>query len=375
MHIVAEKREARWTYKGERGYMPRVGRLAENGLVVGHESREGNAAPQAGNREFIEACAAEMPRGKRIARARSDGAGRQAAIFNWCEAHGATFAVGADLDAAVDAAIGSIPAGDWRPCRDGWIARTVHGMNETRKAFRLVVVRRPVQGRLFEDEAPGERCKAIAGNRDETAEETAAWYSRRGEASENRIKELKTGFGMERMPCGGFGANAAFFGIGVLAYNLFVVFKRDVLPADWRRRRVQTPRRRPCQTAGKVVHHAGALVLKARRSALALLEEIRARSLELARAWARAAGNGGDPGRPRGGPVENRAWNPPHGRNRPPATRDRDREGPLPGPNRSRDRKPGPPPKSIADLGSGALPGRRADWYRSRVMNLGGHHE
>ena len=282
--IVAEKEEAKWTYKHERGYMPLVGHLAENGLVVGYEFREGNAAPQAGNREFIERCAKEMPPGKRIARVRSDSAGYQAAIFNWCEANGVTFAVGADLDAAVVAAIGSIPAGEWRAYQDGWIAQTVHGMNETRKAFRLVVVRRPVQGRLFEEEAPHERYKAIASNRDETAEETVAWYNQRGEASENRIKELKIGFGMERMPCGEFGANAAFFGIGVLAYNLFVVFKRDVLPEEWRRRQVQTLRWRLYQMAGKVVHHAGALVLKVRRSAVALLEAIRARSLELARA-------------------------------------------------------------------------------------------
>jgi hypothetical protein len=35
-----------------------------------------------------------------------------------------------------------------------------------------------------------------------------------------RIKELKLGFGMERMPCGQFSANAVFFRLGVLAYNL-----------------------------------------------------------------------------------------------------------------------------------------------------------
>jgi hypothetical protein len=33
------------------------------------------------------------------------------------------------------------------------------------------------------------------------------WYSQRGDASENRIKDLKVGFGMEYMPCGSFQAN------------------------------------------------------------------------------------------------------------------------------------------------------------------------
>ena len=32
--ILAEKKEAEMTYKGFRGYMPMVGHLAENGLVV-----------------------------------------------------------------------------------------------------------------------------------------------------------------------------------------------------------------------------------------------------------------------------------------------------------------------------------------------------
>jgi hypothetical protein len=38
----------------------------------------------------------------------------------------------------------------------------------------------------------------IASNRtNEDAAATMEWYSRRGDASENRIKDLKIGFGME----------------------------------------------------------------------------------------------------------------------------------------------------------------------------------
>ena len=53
------------------------------------------------------------------------------------------------------------------------------------------------------------------------------WYNHRGESSENRIKELKIGFGMERMPCDSFKANAMFFRTGVLAYNLYVLFRSE----------------------------------------------------------------------------------------------------------------------------------------------------
>jgi len=100
--IVAEKREAHIAYKGEKGYMPMVGHIAETGLVIGHEFREGNAAPAAGNLEFLQACECNMPKGKKITAIRADSAAYQAAIFNYCEETNKVFAIGADRDAACD---------------------------------------------------------------------------------------------------------------------------------------------------------------------------------------------------------------------------------------------------------------------------------
>ena len=280
--IVAEKQAAKYTYKGERGYMPIVGHLAENGLVVGEEFREGNDSPGTRNLEFIRRCAAQMPKGTRIAYLRSDSAAYQAAIFNDCEAEGRGFAIGADLDSAVLAVIAAIPEDEWRPYQNGHIAETVHTMNATRNAFRLVVIRRPVQLDMFQGEEAPLRYKAIASNREESAEETVAWYNRRGETSENRLKELKLGFAMERMPCGELEANAVFFRIGALAHNLFVLFKHKALPEGWVKHQVQTLRWRLYQTAGKVVNHAGALILKVAADRYSLFEEVRTRCRELA---------------------------------------------------------------------------------------------
>jgi len=103
--IVAEKQEATWTYKGERGYLPMLGHLAENGLVIGEEFREGHEAPASRNLEFTQPCAAQMPKGKRIAHVRADSAAYQAELFNWCEEHKVTFAIGGVQDTAVQAAI------------------------------------------------------------------------------------------------------------------------------------------------------------------------------------------------------------------------------------------------------------------------------
>ncbi len=171
-------------------------------LVVGEEFRAGNDSPGTRNLEFIRHCVSQMPKGKRIACLRSDSAAYQAAIFNDCEAEGRGFAIGADLDSAVLGVIAAIPEDGWRPYQNGHIAETVYTMNATRNAFRLVVIRRPVQLDMFKGEEAPLRYKAIASNRDESAEETVAWYNRRGETSENRLKELKLGFAMERMPRG-----------------------------------------------------------------------------------------------------------------------------------------------------------------------------
>ena len=115
--------------------------------------------------------------------------------------------------------IAAIPEGEWKTFRDGEIAETVHCMNKTEKAFRLIVLRRPREQDLFEDKSLY-RYHAIASNRpNEDAAVTMEWYSQRGDASENRIKDLKVGFGMEYMPCGSFQANAVFFAIGVSRFK------------------------------------------------------------------------------------------------------------------------------------------------------------
>ena len=105
-----------------------------------------------------------MPKGKKIVAVRADSAAYQAAIFNYCEETGKVLAIGADQDAAVKAAVTAIHAGDWKKFRDGEIAETVHCMNKTKKAFRLIVMRRPCDQDLFEEKS-AHRYHVIASNR------------------------------------------------------------------------------------------------------------------------------------------------------------------------------------------------------------------
>jgi len=59
----------------------------------------------------------------------------------------------------------------------------------------------------------------MATNREESAHELTRKPHGPGR-SENSHKELKMALGMGQMPCGQFEANAMYFALGVLAYNL-----------------------------------------------------------------------------------------------------------------------------------------------------------
>lgn len=172
-----------------------IGHLAEAGVVIHDEFREGNTAPASRNLEFIKDCETPLPKGHPIAHVRLDSAGYQADILNYCEETNKTFAIGGRLDASTLKTIEAIPQSDWAHYADCAIAVTAHSMNETHKAFRLIVVKyKKHQAELFDDQP---KYHVIASNRQESAEDTLLWYRQRSEVSENGIKELKIGFGMD----------------------------------------------------------------------------------------------------------------------------------------------------------------------------------
>jgi hypothetical protein len=286
--VLGEKADALFTYNGNKGYMPMLGFLYETSVCIYDEFREGNVAPAYGQEEFYLACKRRMPDRKRIKYYRADSASYQAELFNRLEEDGVKYAMTADQDKAVKALIGSLKAEQWKELVRGCgyeLAETVHCMNQTKKAFRLVIkreVRR--QGELLGKEGQY-FYHAVATNwleEEKNTQEVLAWHNRRGRA-ENFNKELKIGLGMERMPCGQTHANAVFFRIGVLAYNLFIGFKRLCCPESWEKQTIATFRWKMLQVGGRIVRHAGETVLKLMIALgkLELLRGIRKKSFEL----------------------------------------------------------------------------------------------
>lgn len=222
--IEAEKESAKPTYKGFKGYAPIIGHLEENGLIVGEEFREGNIDPALRNLEFYKHCIDQMPAGKSISRLRAGPPSCQADIIEFCDREGVEFAIGSNLDETMLRAINSIPESDWRPYREGYIAETASSFIRTNKTFRIIALLRRYQKKLFNKEDVKSKCSVIATNIKGSAQDVFKWYNQGCASSKNRIDDLKVCFGMERMPCGQAGANAVFFRIGAISYNINRLF-------------------------------------------------------------------------------------------------------------------------------------------------------
>jgi hypothetical protein len=259
--IETEKEAAQYTYKKEKGYQPFLGFLSEIGIILDDEFRNGDVPAGVGALESLKRCNQKMPKGKRIGYLRADSASYQANVMNYCFGEKLLFTITADKDDAVKAAIKAIPVKEWQTYKDDReIAETIHTMGKTTEAFRLMVQRWPkLQGELF-DKDP--YCyHVIATNREEKAREVIVLHNQRGEV-ENNFKELKQGFGMDWMPCGETHANAVFFRIGVIAYNLFQAMKLLSLPVWWRNTTIATARWKLYQVAAKLVYHSRRILLK-----------------------------------------------------------------------------------------------------------------
>ena len=265
--IESEKKEAKMTYKGEKGYTPLLGFLSENGVCIKGDFREGNRAPHEENKEFVEECLKSIPEEIKIKRLRSDSAGYQAKVINLCLDKGITFYIGAEQDKAVKEAIKSIPERCWRVFRDKegnltdrQYAETIHCMEKSKEAFRLVVLRwEKKQLELFDKEKY--EYFAIATNSEEEAEKVIHIYQERGKA-ENFIKELKNDMGLDWIPTGDFLANRIYFLLGIISYNLLVLLRRVFLGGEWIRKRISTIRWHFIEVAGKLIYHARSFVIK-----------------------------------------------------------------------------------------------------------------
>lgn len=290
--IIAYKTSAQWTYKKNKGYMPMVGHIAQTGQVVSVDFREGNASPAKENLEFIKQCQKALPKGCIINQCRIDAAGYQKSIIQYCDEQNIEYAIRAKTSATLKEQITSRTEKDWQPFlnKDGDVVknqhtyRMPHWISDYEQPFTLIIQRTKIEGQVELDLADSDHSdevmtggyiyRAIATNRDTLSDsDLIHWYNHRAEDSENRIKELKLDFGGDVLPCSDFKANAFYFLISALSFNLFALM-RQLLPEELAHHRATTIRWRLYALAGKVVKTARQVFLKLKEPHVYLLNQV-----------------------------------------------------------------------------------------------------
>jgi len=265
--IEADKGDGEMAYDGTVGYQPMLGFLSDGQrrpCCSYVKFRPGNASPQTGIEEAITHTLGLLENAGRTLRYfRSDSAAYQSGVVNRLNDENIGCATEADLDEAVRKAIGAVPEGSWDVFldRDGFktgreFSETVHTMNDSDHAFRLVAWRERVEDPSLFAMADEDfyRYGAVITNVSEEkmgAEEVLHHHRGRGNA-ERFIGEAKSGIGLRHLPCSQERANRIWFGIGMLTFNLLKLMQQQVLPSGWKGRTIQTLRQKALRLVGKV---------------------------------------------------------------------------------------------------------------------------
>lgn len=265
--IQSEKGDSERTYKGNYGYQPLLGIIAENGMVVGSDFREGNASPQSGLVELIEQCRRNYSHQIKIVR--SDSAGWQKQVVDYCNENNLGFTISADQSTPVLEAVLSIPEEQWTDAvaldgiKEGYqIAQTEYSFGSNKRKVRLVVKRELLKKQI--DLFSNYRYWIVATNlKEEDYDNYQIIKLHQGRGSmEKKIGELKHQINLNHLPMGQFNSNCLYFTVGLLAYNLLQLLKLVGLPEEYHNKTVRTLRYQLLKLAGKLVLHARYMILQ-----------------------------------------------------------------------------------------------------------------
>jgi hypothetical protein len=204
------------------------------------------------------------------------------------------FAISADMSEALRGKITSLSEPAWKPLRkitDKWLIEgrkewaevefipSAASVKKDMKPDRYLAIRvKPAQGELFGD-GNAYHYYAVVTNRWELDGEELLWWQRERCGSVEKVHDvLKNDLAGGVMPCGRFFANAAWWRLNCLCYNVISVMKRKALPKAFWPARMKALRFHLIGVAGKVVSHARSTFLKLTEGYRSLIPYREARS-------------------------------------------------------------------------------------------------
>ena len=306
------KEEALYCYQGYRAYQPLSIRWAEQDLVVISELRDGNVPAGYENLRVFQQALALLPVGVVKVYLRSDSAAYQRDLLSYCaegknERFGVIeFAIGTDVTPEFKHSVAEVKKEEWHPLErevDGkrvptgqewaevcfvpnWTAQRKDGPNYRFLAIRELLEQAEFPGLEAQLPFPSmifgkQRYKlfGLVTNRDLPGDQLIWWSRERCGKGEEMHQIMKEDLAGGHLPSAHFGANAAWWGITVLAFNLNSVMKRLVLPKGWAPKRLKAIRFGFINVAGRLLIRHRQLIISLSRDhpACELLMEARRR--------------------------------------------------------------------------------------------------
>ena len=292
--VTSEKKVAAHTYKGDKGYQPELVYWVEQDVIVADEFRDGNVPAGTDLLRVLKRGVSALPGGIERIFVHMDSAGYEHEVLNWCREDVAgrppiAFAISADMSQELRGAIQALPETAWAKldedtrCVRAWAeVEFVPSKGSTKKGRRpdlyLAIRIQHRQRTLFADGSEVKYFAVVTNDWERDGAELIRWHRGKAGTIELLNDVLKNDLGAGVMPCGRFGANAAWFRLNVLTYNLLSALKATALPARLSKARPKRLRLWVLGVGGRLIHHARQLIVRVRtclRTGRALL--VRAR--------------------------------------------------------------------------------------------------
>ncbi len=268
--IEAHKREATVAYEGTRGFQPLVAVWAEQDLVVAEEFRDGNVAGAEDPLSSVERAFANLPSWVVERRFRADSAAYYTPLLKYLVREKIGFAISADMTRELRACCTAARSHRWvvletREREQVDLAEvefTPGDWPRDAKPLRYIALRfTPLQPELFE--STGVTYHAVVTNRYELeAAQIVRWHREKAGTIEHVHRVLKDELAAGVLPSACFGANAAWFRINALTFNVLSVLKRRALPQRLRDARPKRLRYELFTLAGELVVHQSQLSVR-----------------------------------------------------------------------------------------------------------------
>lgn len=289
--LDAGKQGALIAYEGTRGYQPQNALWAEHGVLVADEFRDGNVPAAYAARAFLQRAFKALPSSVTERRLRADSALYDELALTWADEQKIAFAVSADMSEALSAQVMRVPEASWQPywgsneteahpSREerqwaevtGFVPGWARNHKKDGRALRYVAIRvRPRQGDLFAEPTTTWRHFAVVTNMyDWDGGRLLRWHREKAGTIEHAFGEIKGDLGGGTMPTGKFGANAAWWRLNVIVYNLLRLLKVEALPPQLQAARPKALRFHFFNIAGEVLKTGGQLLLRMAVSAMEL---------------------------------------------------------------------------------------------------------